>query len=88
MTRARQSQSAGGFPRGLWPNEPEAIEVLAEWFGYVVSGRLNLHKILLMVGPTRGGKGVIARILIDLGRRKIRPGRHCIASAATSDSRR
>jgi putative DNA primase/helicase len=54
------------FLADVWPNEPEAIDVLAEWFGYVISGLLNLHKILLMVGPTRGGKGVIARILMDL----------------------
>jgi len=47
----------------LWRDEPEAIDVLGEWFGYVISGRLDLHKILLMVGPTRGGKGIIARIL-------------------------
>jgi putative DNA primase/helicase len=46
----------------LWPEEPTAIDVLGEWFGYVVSGRLDLHKIFMMVGPTRGGKGVIARI--------------------------
>ena len=39
---------------------------LGEWFGYVISGRLDLHKILLMVGPTRGGKGMIARILSAL----------------------
>ena len=30
------------------------------------SGRLDLHKILLMVGPTRGGKGAIARVLTAL----------------------
>jgi putative DNA primase/helicase len=54
------------FLAELWPDEPEAIDVLAEWFGYVISGLLNLHKILLMVGPTRGGKGVIARILTEL----------------------
>jgi putative DNA primase/helicase len=29
----------------------------------VVSGRTDLHKILLIVGPTRSGKGTIARIL-------------------------
>lgn len=52
-----------GFLEGLWPQEPEAMDVLGEWFGYVVSGRLDLHKILLMVGPTRGGKGAIARVL-------------------------
>jgi putative DNA primase/helicase len=37
--------------------------VLQERFGYVISGRTDLHKILLLVGPTRAGKGVIARTL-------------------------
>jgi putative DNA primase/helicase len=56
----------------LWPQEAEAIDLLAEWYGHVVSGRLDLHKILLMVGPTRGGKGVIARVLSALiGRRRV-----------------
>ena len=32
----------------------------------VISGRLDLHKIMLMVGPSRGGKGVIGRILTAL----------------------
>lgn len=43
-----------------------AILALQEWFGYVISGRTDLHKILLLVGPTRAGKGVIARILGEL----------------------
>jgi putative DNA primase/helicase len=51
------------FLSELWPNDPESIAALQEWFGYVISGRLDLHKILLIVGPTRGGKGTIARIL-------------------------
>jgi putative DNA primase/helicase len=60
------------FLEQLWPHEPEAINVLGEWFGYVISGRLDLHKILLMVGPTRGGKGVIARVLTGLlGRQNV-----------------
>jgi putative DNA primase/helicase len=54
----------------LWPNETAAIDVLGEWFGYIVSGRTDLHKILLMVGPTRGGKGAIARVLAALIGRK------------------
>ena len=54
------------FPRELWPDDAAAIDALGEWFGYVISGRLDLHKILLMVGPTRGGKGAIARILGSL----------------------
>jgi putative DNA primase/helicase len=60
------------FLEELWPQEPDAINVLGEWFGYVISGRLDLHKIFLTVGPTRGGKGVIARILSALiGRRNV-----------------
>ena len=48
------------FLTELWPSEPAAIDVLPEWFGYVISGRLDL------LGPTRGGKGVIARVLTAL----------------------
>ncbi len=47
----------------LWPDDPDAIKALAEFMGYVISGRLDLHKILLLIGPTRAGKGVIARVL-------------------------
>ena len=54
------------FLRELWPNEPDAPRLLAEWAGYVMSGRLDLQKILLNVGPTRGGKRVVARILTAL----------------------
>ncbi len=50
----------------LWPDDPEAIAALGEFMGYVISGRLDLHKILLLIGPTRAGKGVIARILKSL----------------------
>ena len=71
---------AGALPPGrwlkflndLWPadREPDgeapATKALAEWCGYVISGRAHLHKIALMVGPTRGGKGVSARVLTRL----------------------
>jgi putative DNA primase/helicase len=47
----------------LWGDDAEQVAALQEFFGYVISGRLDLHKILLLVGPTRGGKGAIARVL-------------------------
>ena len=50
----------------LWPEDPLSILTLQEWFGYVLSGRTDLHKILNLVGPTRGGKGVITRTLRQL----------------------
>lgn len=55
-----------GFLNELWPDDPEAIAALQEFFGYVISGRTDQHKILLIVGPPRGGKGTIARILMAL----------------------
>lgn len=50
----------------ILPNDPSAIALLQEWFGYVVSGRTDQQKILSLVGPTRCGKGTIARILLGL----------------------
>ena len=50
----------------LWPDDPESIAALPEWFGYVLSGRTDLHKILLLIGPIRAGKGTIARVLVEL----------------------
>jgi putative DNA primase/helicase len=52
-----------GFLEDLWDADRDSAEALGEWFGYVISGRLDLHKILLIVGPTRAGKGVISRTL-------------------------
>ncbi|MFH8404495.1 phage/plasmid primase, P4 family [Streptomyces sp. NPDC018019] len=51
------------FLAQIWPDNPEAIAALQEWFGYVLSGRTDQQKILLMVGPSRSGKGTIARVL-------------------------
>ncbi|WP_109507219.1 phage/plasmid primase, P4 family [Nocardioides speluncae] len=54
------------FLAQLWPDDPDAIAALQEWFGYVLSGRTHLQKILMIVGPKRSGKGTIARVLQGL----------------------
>lgn len=54
------------FLQQVWPDEPDSIAALQEWFGYVLSGRTDLQKMLMLVGPTRSGKGTIARILSAL----------------------
>ncbi|MFJ2828584.1 phage/plasmid primase, P4 family [Streptomyces sp. NPDC087263] len=51
------------FLAQLWPDDPDTIAALQEWFGYVLSGRTDQQKILLIVGPSRSGKGTIARVL-------------------------
>jgi putative DNA primase/helicase len=51
------------FLSELWPDDPEAIDTLQEWFGYCLLPDTTLQKILLILGPTRSGKGTIARVL-------------------------
>ncbi|RUX45425.1 NTP-binding protein [Mesorhizobium sp. M4A.F.Ca.ET.050.02.1.1] len=51
------------FLDSLWPDKPMSKEALQQWFGYVVSGRTDLQKMLLMVGAKRGGKGTILRVM-------------------------
>ncbi|MCA7024388.1 MULTISPECIES: phage/plasmid primase, P4 family [Stenotrophomonas] len=55
-----------GFLETLWPEEPEAVALLQEVFGYVLIPDTSQQKIFLMVGPTRSGKGTIARVLTEL----------------------
>lgn len=54
------------FLEQLWPADPDSITALQEYFGYILSGRTDIHKIMLLVGPTRSGKGTIARVLESL----------------------
>ncbi|MET9597852.1 phage/plasmid primase, P4 family [Streptomyces sp. NPDC006459] len=56
----------GSFLHELWPDDPASIAALQEWFGYVLSGRTDQQKILLLKGPTRSGKGTIARVMKEM----------------------
>lgn len=51
------------FLAELWPDDPEAVTALQQWFGYLLSGDTSLQKMLMIVGPRRSGKGTIARVL-------------------------
>lgn len=44
-------------------HDPDSVTLIQEWFGYVISGRTDLQKALMLQGPPRSGKGLIARIL-------------------------
>jgi putative DNA primase/helicase len=50
----------------LWPDDPESVILLQQWFGYVISGATDLQKILGIIGPIRSGKGTICRVLRGL----------------------
>jgi putative DNA primase/helicase len=54
------------FLAQLWPDDPKAVAALQDWFGYCLTADTHQHKILLVVGPRRSGKGTIARVLAGL----------------------
>jgi putative DNA primase/helicase len=54
------------FLEELWPDDPESITALQQWFGYLLAGDTSLQKMLMLVGPRRSGKGTIARVLTGL----------------------
>lgn len=54
------------FLNQLWPDDPESIACLQEWFGYLLTPDTSLQKILLILGPTRSGKGTIGKIIREL----------------------
>jgi putative DNA primase/helicase len=47
----------------LWPDDPQSIATLQEWFGYCLLPDTRQQKILALIGPRRCGKGTVARIM-------------------------
>lgn len=54
------------FLNDLLGDDVEAIETLQEFFGYCLTADTSQQKIFMIIGPKRGGKGVIAKILRGL----------------------
>jgi putative DNA primase/helicase len=50
----------------LWGDDEESINTLQELFGYALTADTRFQKIFCLIGPKRGGKGTIARVLRKL----------------------
>ncbi|WP_286781041.1 phage/plasmid primase, P4 family, partial [Enterobacter sp. 56-7] len=50
----------------LWPGDSESQETLQEIFGYLLTPDTSQHKIFLIVGPRRSGKGTMGRVAGEL----------------------
>lgn len=51
------------FLQEIFEGDSEMMDLLQEWFGYMMSSSYDYHKVLLMLGPKRCGKGTIGHIL-------------------------
>lgn len=60
------------FLESIWPDDPQSADSLQEWFGYLLLPDTRQHKLLILIGPPRSGKGTIARTLKGLiGKRNL-----------------
>jgi putative DNA primase/helicase len=51
------------FLEQIFGNDVQAIELLQEMMGYLLTGDTRQQKMFLIIGPRRSGKGTIGRIL-------------------------
>lgn len=54
------------FLEAIWANDQESQMTFQEWGGYILIQDTRQHKILLIIGPPRSGKGTIGRIFREL----------------------
>ena len=54
------------FLNSLWGHDQQSIDTLQQVFGYLLTADTRHHKIFILVGPPRSGKGTIARVLTGL----------------------
>ena len=54
------------FLHDIWGDDAESIQLLQEFFGYILSGDTRQQKLLNVIGPRRSGKGTINKVLVSL----------------------
>jgi putative DNA primase/helicase len=51
------------FLNSSLPDDPDSHALLQEWIGYLLSGRTDLQKMMILQGEKRSGKGTIGRLV-------------------------
>ena len=55
-----------GFLEEVFEKDHASRDTIQEWFGYCLTPDTSLQKAMFLVGPPRGGKGIISRTLRSL----------------------
>ena len=67
------------FLDDVFAGDDETLDGLQEWMGYLITADTSQQKAALMIGPTRSGKGTIARVTREL----VGPANCCAPTIAT-----
>ena len=54
------------FLSSVWPKDEESFLALQEWLGYLLTPDKSQHKMALLIGPPRSGRGTICRLIKKL----------------------
>ncbi len=54
------------FLKGCFNSDPDSLDLLQKWFGYLLTPDTSLQKILMVIGEKRCGKGTIIKIMNEL----------------------
>ena len=60
--RSTGARAMARLPQTIVRRRRETIATLQDWFGYTLAPDTSQQKMLMIVGPTRSGKGTIARV--------------------------
>lgn len=52
-----------GFVNQTWPDDPDSVDLLQEYFGLILTAETRHQKMLGLIGPPRSGKGTICRVI-------------------------
>lgn len=51
------------FIQSILGHDPEAVALLREWMGYLLTGDIRMQKILCLIGPPRSGKSTLTKVM-------------------------
>jgi P4 family phage/plasmid primase-like protien len=51
------------YLRSIWGQDVQSIELVHQMLGYLLSGRHDLQKIFVLLGPPRAGKGTLLNLI-------------------------
>ena len=60
------------FLESVWPKADGSELALQEWFGYLLTPDKRQHKMAMLIGPPRSGRGTICRVIKKLARTRQR----------------
>jgi P4 family phage/plasmid primase-like protien len=61
------------YLRSIWGSDTQSIELVHQLLGYLLSGRHDLQKIFVLLGPPRAGKGTLLNLIQAIFREQAGP---------------